>query len=96
MFFHNNDIEAIRTARWKYFDNVSHYTWPVPIDREGTISNKMIEPWVDSQSPNLYDIIIDPGENYDLIDTYPQVGDSLDRIIDEMQFILDSNPEGWK
>ena len=56
----------------------------------------MIEPWVDSQSPNLYDIFIDPGENYDLIDTYPQVGDSLDRLIDEMQFILDSNPEGWK
>jgi uncharacterized sulfatase len=95
LFFHYNDIEAVRAGSWKYFDNVSHYTWPVPIDKKGTVSNSMIEPWVDSQSPNLYNIELDPGENYDLIVTFPHVGDSLDQIIADRQEEFNSNPEGW-
>ncbi|MBS3732074.1 MAG: sulfatase, partial [Desulfobacterales bacterium] len=31
-FFHYDHLEGIRSGRWKYFDRIHRYTWPVPLD----------------------------------------------------------------
>ena len=32
-FFHDFDLEAVRQGDWKYYENLSTYTWPMPLNK---------------------------------------------------------------
>ena len=93
-FYHQDELEGIRIGRWKYFRNINHYVYPVPVDKEtkplGRMGRGRLGKW-----PLLYDMENDPGENYNVIDTYPEIGR---RMLDEMQKWENEmalNPGGW-
>jgi hypothetical protein len=45
--------------------------------------------------PLLYDLELDPGESYNLIDTHPEVGQKLLEKMTEWEEALRQNPRGW-
>ncbi len=93
--YHFDQVEAIRTGRWKFITTTNHYVWPILLDRKDLITNGLAEPWFGRQYPNLYDLEQDPSENYDLQHHYPQKVDSLAQKIEEWEKHIEENPYGW-
>ena len=93
-FYHLNELEAIRVNQWKYIRNIHHYVWPAPIDKPATLlgrfSKERLGRW-----PLLYDLELDPGESYNLIDTHPEVGQKLLEKMTDWEDDLRRNPRGW-
>ena len=48
-----------------------------------------------SQGPFLFNLEIDPGESYNLIETYPKVAQGFADILDTWQAEMDANVRGW-
>jgi len=55
VLFDNNKVAAVRTARWKYVARSYYRTYDVPLDGY----------------PLLFDMDVDPGENYSVARNYP-------------------------
>jgi uncharacterized sulfatase len=93
-FYHVNELEAIRSGKWKFVRNIHHYVWPIPVDKEttpmGKIGSGRLGRW-----PLLHDLDIDPGESYNLIDRFPEVGERLSNQMDQWERGLEENPRGW-
>jgi arylsulfatase A-like enzyme len=60
VLFNNNQVAAIRTRRWKYVARSYYRVYDVPLDRY----------------PLLFDMQVDPGENYSMARNFP--GDAAD------------------
>ena len=94
-YYHMDELEAVRSGRWKYIRNIHHYVWPIPVDKETTIMGRMgrgrLGRW-----PLLYDLDRDPGESYNLIDTHPEVGARLLARMAAWEENLAANPRGWE
>lgn len=57
VLFNNAKVAAVRTARWKYVAQSYYRTYDVPLDRY----------------PLLFDMQVDPGENYSVALNFPDV-----------------------
>jgi arylsulfatase A len=93
-FYHHDVLEGVRAGRWKYFRDINHYVYPAPVDKEntplGSLGKGRLGRW-----PLLYDMEIDPGESYNLIDTYPDVGKKMLGILEKWERETAQNPGGW-
>ena len=94
-FYHFDQVEGILAGEWKYLENTNHYVWPILLDRKGLVTHEMAKPWFGDQRPNLYNLVLDESENYDLSHHYEGVVDSLSQIIADWNVEMENNPEGW-
>jgi uncharacterized sulfatase len=89
-FYHIGELEGVRVGKWKYIRNISHYTWPMPINKVwGKISEH-----TQVQMPLLFNLESDPDESYNLINKYPDVGREMADIINQWEKDLEANPLG--
>jgi arylsulfatase A len=93
-FYHHDELEGVRAGKWKYFRNIHHYVYPVPIDKETYLLGRMgrgrLGRW-----PLLHNMELDPGENYNLIDTYPEIGEKMLKILKNWEKKMARNQGGW-
>jgi len=67
--YHQGGLEGVRSGKWKYFRNTSHYTWPMPVNKKlGALTEHTAGPL-----PLLFDLSTDPGEAYNLAERHPDV-----------------------
>ena len=69
-FYHNGALEAVRAGKWKYHRRHTVYVWPSSLQKQG---------------PTLFDLESDPGENYNVISTYPEVAERLEAMMREWE-----------
>ncbi len=106
-FFHHNELEGVRAGKWKYFRYVNSYVWPIPLDKPHTFVGNVAAgyeykpegsdvaiPSLGSM-PLLYDMELDSGENYNLIKRYPDVGQRLQKLMEQWESEFIKNPRGW-
>jgi arylsulfatase A len=93
-FYHHDELEGVRAGKWKYFRNIHHYVYPLPIDKEtyplGRMGRGRLGRW-----PLLHNMELDPGENYNLIDTYPEIGEKMLKILKNWEKKMARNQGGW-
>jgi len=107
-FFHEYDVEGLREGRWKFIERNSHYTWPVPIDKNDTLSGRSAnsrdyqpegggEPVPTLGTwPLLYDMDDDREEAYNTAHSNPEVATQMGRELDAWRKAFLANPRGWK
>ncbi|RMD85340.1 MAG: sulfatase [Candidatus Dadabacteria bacterium] len=107
-FFHDREIEAARSGRWKYYRKTNRYYWPVPMDDPSTIPGRRVAAYVYTDErtgrsahllptfPLLYDLEVDPSESYNVIDRHQDVARKLADAIHRMEAQLADNPRGWR
>jgi len=107
-FFHEYDVEGVRVGRWKYIARNSHYTWPVPIDKNDTLSGRSANSRdyypADGSAPVptlgtwplLYDVERDRDEAYNLARHHPDVCERLDVQLADWTRTFHAAPRGWK
>lgn len=93
-FYHYDRLEGVRVGQWKYFRKLHRYVWPVPLDA-AAIANKLGKDQLGYRWPLLYNLEIDPGENYNVIDTYPQIAEKLENAMQQWEAEAKNNPGGW-
>ena len=101
----------MRQGDWKYFRRINHAVYPVYADKDdsllGSIVGKFFN-YTDRDSdgrmqtvpflgrwPLLYNMETDPGERYNVIDKYPEVGNRMLGLIDSWEQSFARNPRGW-
>jgi len=94
-FYHTSDLEGVRAGDWKYYREISHYVWPVPVDKPNTFFGKAYRGEFLGSWPNLYNLATDPGENYDLASRYPEKCVEMDQIMRNWEREMEDNPGGW-
>jgi len=106
-FFHLNELEGVRAGRWKYFRHINTYTFPLPMDKPNTFFGKIAgghdyHPEGSDESvptlaswPLLYDMKLDPGENYNVIKHHPEIGRQMEEIMSRWEREFIKNPRGW-
>ena len=93
-FYHYDQLEGIRYGKWKYFRKLNRYVWPIPLDAEW-LPDAMGKKQLGNRAPLLYDLSIDPGENYNLINTYPEIAEKLHGMLVEWEKQTKNNPRGF-
>lgn len=93
-FYHYDQLEGIRLGNWKYFRKLNRYVWPIPLDAE-SLPDAMGKKQLGNRAPLLYDLSVDPGESYNVIDTYPDVAKKLHGILIEWEEQSKKNPRGF-
>jgi hypothetical protein len=110
-FFHHNEIEGVRTGDWKYFRRINHAVYPVYADKDNTLLGWIAKNFFtftgkDAEGktqtipflgrlPLLYNMKVDPGENYNVIDKYPAVGRRMYNLMTQWEQAFAKNPRGW-
>jgi hypothetical protein len=107
-FMHEYDVEAVRRGQWKLIARNSHYTWPVPMDKKGTVSGDLSNtrdyrppdggapvPTLGSW-PLLYDVERDPEEAYNLAARHPDTVQRLGGDLEQWRRALMEAPRAWK
>jgi arylsulfatase A len=107
-FFKEYDVEAVRKGRWKYIDDISHYTWPVPIDKNDTLAGRSANsrdyyppggggpvPTLGTW-PLLYDLQRDREEAYNVAKRRPDIVQRLDAELADWEQAFHAAPRGWK
>ncbi|HDP34192.1 MAG TPA: hypothetical protein ENN29_03675 [Candidatus Hydrogenedentes bacterium] len=107
-FSHDYDVEAVRSGDWKYVHANSHYTWPLPLDKEDNIAGQLAAgnnyhpPDSDETIPALgswpalYNLTVDPGEAYNVAKRHPDIAQKLQRQLEKWKAAYYANPRGWK
>ncbi|MCM2310679.1 MAG: sulfatase [Steroidobacteraceae bacterium] len=107
-FFHEYDVEAVRAGRWKYIADISHYTWPIPIDKNNTLSGRSAnsrdyypagggEPVPTLGTwPLLHDLELDREEAYNVARRHPETTRQLGAQLAAWEAAFDAAPRGWK
>jgi uncharacterized sulfatase len=93
-FYHYDQLEGIRVGQWKYFRRLNRYVWPIPLDA-APIPDRLGRSQLGNRWPLLYNLAIDPGESYNVIDTHPAVAEKLGRILQQWEAEAEKNPGGW-
>lgn len=106
-FFHYNEIEGIRSGKWKFFRYINNHAWPIPLDKPGTFvanaaAGRDYKPEGSNVSvptmgtwPILYNMELDPGESYNVIKKYPGVGKKMLAALENFEREFFKNPRGW-
>ncbi len=107
-FFHEYDIEGMRVGDWKYFRSVSHWTWPLPLDKRDTFAGRIAgsrdytPPGTDIRIPTLgtwpmlFQVRRDRDEAYNVAKKYPDRTQNLGARLEAWRQVFYSNPRGWK
>jgi uncharacterized sulfatase len=107
-FFHDYDVEAVRSGPWKFFRSNSHYVWPVPLDKQDNLAGQLMGGFnyvpPDGSDPVpalgtwplLYNMHQDPGESYNVAKLYPDVVRTLEQRVDTWRTDFYTNPRGWR
>ncbi len=91
-FYHQGELEGVRSGQWKYLRSINHYVWPLPLNKKaGRISEHTTGPL-----PLLFNLDLDPGESYDLSAKHPDVVSQLAEQMTTWETSLAANPKGWK
>jgi uncharacterized sulfatase len=93
-FYHYDLLEGIRVGQWKYFRRFNRYTWPIPLDA-ATIPHKLGKSQLGNRWPLLYNLSVDPSESYNVIDTYPDIGEKLRTRLVGWELATRKNPRGF-
>jgi arylsulfatase A len=85
-FYHHAELEGVRSGKWKFYKEISTYTYPVPVDKWhfGAIQHRS---W-------LYNLETDPTESYPLNAHYPEVVKMLAEEMDQWQKAMEKDPLG--
>ena len=94
-FYHYDQLEGVRSGQWKYFRRINRYVWPIPLDA-APVPDRLGGSQLGNRWPLLYNLAIDPGENYNVIDTHPDVADGLEAILQAWESETAPNPGGWR
>lgn len=93
-FYHYEELEGVRTGKWKYFRTINHYTWPQPVDKKSTFMGKIAKgnfgDW-----PNLYDLDVDAAESYNQAARFPGVCRDMEAVMKKWDRSINANPRGW-
>lgn len=84
-FFHHQELQGIRLGKWKLFRCINTYNYPTPINKFTAKAGK---------GPFLYDMEIDPSENYDLASNYPEIVAKLSTMMDQFRDRMQEDPKG--
>jgi arylsulfatase A-like enzyme len=107
-YFHDYDVEAMRRGPWKLVRSISHWTWPVPLDKPDTLvgglagARDYTPPGTDEVIPTLgtlpllYRVDRDAGEAYDLKAHYAERVDEMMAEVEGWRRDFYDNPRGWK
>jgi arylsulfatase A-like enzyme len=93
-FYHYDLLEGVRAGQWKYLRRLNRYTWPIPLDA-AALPNKLAKNQLGKRWPLLYNLSVDPSESYNVIDTYPDIGEQMRSRLMEWEKETDSNPRGF-
>jgi len=93
-FYHYDQLEGVRSGKWKYIRRLNRYVWPIPLDAE-SLPRAMGEKQLGNRGPLLYDLSLDPGENYNVINTYPDVAGKMNGMLVEWEKLTKKNPRGF-
>jgi arylsulfatase A len=93
-FYHYDQLEGVRSGKWKYFRKLNRYVWPIPLDAE-YLPDAMGKKQLGDRTPLLYDLSVDPGENYNVINTYPDVAQKMQGMLVEWEEQMKKNPRGF-
>jgi arylsulfatase A-like enzyme len=106
-FFHHNELESVRSGKWKYHRYINSYVWPIPQDKPHTFFGNIAAGYQykpEGQDitvpalgswPLLYDMELDPGEGYNLMKKYPDVGRQMQQLMEQWEKEFIANPRGW-
>ena len=93
-FYHYDRLEGVSDGRWKYINKMNRYVWPIALD-SAPIPDKMGKGQMGNRWPLLYDIKLDPGESYNVINTHPDIADKLKKKMDAFKKEMDTNARGF-
>ncbi len=93
-FYHYGQLEGVRSGKWKYLRKLNRYVWPVPLDAEA-LPDAMGKKQLGNRGPLLYDLSVDPGENYNVINTYPDVAGKMSGMLVDWEQRAKKNPRGF-
>jgi hypothetical protein len=108
LFFDDKVIDGVRVGPWKYYRYVDRYYWPTPLDNPTSLVGRRLAgyTYTDPRTgqtirltpgyPLLYDLRIDPGEAYNVVDRHPEVSQRALRTIQDWENAFFANPRGWK
>ncbi len=85
-FYHHDQLEGIRVGKWKYYTNISTYTYPVPVDKNH-FAKGYPAPW-------LYNLELDPTESYSLTESHPEIVKEMESKIQSWNKAMKKNPRG--
>lgn len=66
----------------------------MPLDAE-SLPRAMGKKQLGNRAPLLYDLSVDPGENYNVIATYPDVAEKMRGLLVEWERWAKKNPRGF-
>lgn len=92
-FYHYDLLEGVRAGEWKYFRKLNRYTWPIPLDA-ARVSNALGKSQLGERWPLLYNLSVDPSESYNVIHTYPEVAEKLNKKLLKWEEEAHRNPRG--
>jgi uncharacterized sulfatase len=90
LFYHNGELESLRSGKWKYVRDISHYTWPMPLNKK---LGKMDE-HTRIDLPMLFNLEQDPGEAYNVANRHPEITQELGKMMRDWETQLGENPRG--
>jgi len=90
-FYHHGELEGIRAESWKYFRSINHYSWPMPVNKKfGSLIS-----YTNGPLPLLFNLGIDPGESYNVIEKYPGKAREFENVMARWEKEMTDNPGGW-
>jgi len=107
LFFDDKVIDGVRMGPWKYYRYVDRYYWPTPLDSPSSLVGQRLAKYTYTDPkthetlrltpgyPLLYDLQIDPGEAYNVIERHPDVGRQALDAIEHWENNFFVNPRGW-
>jgi hypothetical protein len=69
--------------------------WPIPLDA-AAIPDRLGKDQLGRRWPLLYDLSLDPGESYNVIDTHPHVAAEMEKMLQRWESDTLKNPGGWR
>jgi uncharacterized sulfatase len=93
-FYHYDLLVGMRWGKWKYYSKIDRYVWPIPLDSTD-LANKLGKDQLGYRWPLLYNLEKDPGEAYNVIDTYPDIAKKLAQKLETWEKETMKNPRGF-
>lgn len=80
----------------KYYTNYHSYTWPVPLNKNGTFTYTLTKKHMGKNTRYLFNLNTDADENYNIIHHQANRSNDMQKALDEWDINLKNNTGGWK